>query len=220
MEYFTNFLNFQKDFINPIKENLCEILLKNSICQEKQIFTLSFKIFLLLVYNYKEHVKSEIVLFIEQIFLKILSSGNSSFSHRYSSLQVIAKICYSPKTLLEFFVNYDCDIGHFNAIEKIIEILGKIAQGKYSKSEYSLVIQPEQEVQLRNLALESLVQMMNALDKFLDELENPIGLKDDGKSTDIAQMTDFIDQNYAVLDSNTDMNVIDPEKLLYEYFLK
>jgi len=118
-------------------------------------------------------------------------------------------------------VNYDCDIGHFNAIEKIIEILGKIAQGKYSKSEYSLVIQQEQEVQLRVLALESLVQMINALEKLLDELENKGDNKDDSKMSDI-QVQDISDQSFNGFDLNSSEivlnNIIDPERFLFLLF--
>lgn len=89
LENFSLYFPTHKEFITNIKERLCEILIKNCICQERQIFIQSFKIFLILVFNYKEHVKSEICLFIEQIFLKILNSVNSSYYHRHASLQVL-----------------------------------------------------------------------------------------------------------------------------------
>lgn len=150
------------------------------------------------------------MLFIEQIFLKILLSGNSSFSHRMSSLQVLSKLCCSPRILLEFFVNYDCDIGHFNAIEKITEVQGKIAQGKYAKAEYALVIQPEQEAQLRQAALEGLVQTVVALDRFLDEIEKDQSLAE-GKASDNSLLNESSEQANAINDTGEVMN-IDPEK--------
>ena len=109
-------------------------------------------------------------------------------------------------------MNYDCDIGHFNAIEKIVEVLGKIAQGKYSKTEYALVIQPEQELQLRILALDGLVQMILALDKFMDDLEKDQG-KDEGKINENIQILESSEQ-IILNEANDPMagNIIDPEK--------
>lgn len=88
LEYFSSFPQTSKSFIIKIKDSLCELLLKNCICQEKQVFLLSFRTFLVLMQSYKEFLKPQIVLFIEQIFLKLLSSKNSSFPHRQASLQV------------------------------------------------------------------------------------------------------------------------------------
>lgn len=38
------------------------------------------------VVNFREHLKGEIVAFLDEIFLKILESGNSSYSHRLFAL--------------------------------------------------------------------------------------------------------------------------------------
>lgn len=55
----------RKVFIDIIKNNLCEALLKNSISTEKTIFALSLSVFVALVNNFKEHLKSEIGVFLE-----------------------------------------------------------------------------------------------------------------------------------------------------------
>lgn len=207
--------------MHKVKDPLCETLLKNCICQERLIFSLSFRTFSILMWNYKEFIKPEISLFIEQIFMKILISENSSFSHRFSSLQILTKICSSPKMLLEFFVNYDCDIGYFNVVEKIVEMLGKISQGKYLKTEYSLVIQPEKETQLRNMALDGLVFMINILDKFLEDSENMLSgikeVKEEGKNNDLTQSSD-IDQISNFSDISESLSVIDPEKFIFRFY--
>lgn len=49
--------------------------------------------------------------------------------------------------------------------------LGKIAQGKYSKTEYNTVIQPVQEHTLKTLALESIIAFCKSLVRFTDEVE-------------------------------------------------
>lgn len=71
--------------------------------------------------------------------------------------------------MLEFFVNYDCDVKATNVTEKIIEILCKIAQGKYTRNDYSTVISPQQEPTLKIIALESLVNLVKSLVQYIEE---------------------------------------------------
>ena len=104
----TTFLN-SKDFINIIKDTLCDGLLKYCVSNEKTIFSLSLSIFYCLFLHFREHLKQEIVVFIEQIFLRILDSGNSIYHHKYLILSVFDKLSQNTKHLLELFINYDCD---------------------------------------------------------------------------------------------------------------
>lgn len=104
----TTFLN-RREFIDVIKDTLCDGLLKYSVSNEKTIFALSLSIFYCLFLHFREHLKQEIVVFIEQIFLKILDSGNSNYHHKYLILNVFDKLSQNTKHLLEIFINYDCD---------------------------------------------------------------------------------------------------------------
>lgn len=72
---------------------------------------------------------------------------------------------------MEFYVNYDCDVGSENLFEKIVDILSRIAQGKYSKSSLNIGIQPAQELILRTMALETLLNYMKLIDKIIEETE-------------------------------------------------
>ena len=54
----------------------------------------------------------------------------------------------------------------------------KIAEGKYSGSEFSSVIQPYQEYSLRTLALETLVVILLSMTRFNEELERKQGEAD------------------------------------------
>lgn len=58
------FLN-KKQFIEVIKDTLCDGLLKYSVSSEKTIFGLSISIFYALFLHFREHLKQEIVVFIE-----------------------------------------------------------------------------------------------------------------------------------------------------------
>lgn len=72
---------------------------------------------------------------------------------------------------MEFYVNYDCDVGSENLLEKMVDILSRIAQGKYSKSSINLGIHPPQELTLRTVALETLLNYMKLIDKIIEETE-------------------------------------------------
>lgn len=58
-----------------------------------------------------------------------------------------------------------------NILEKMVDVLARIAQGKYVKSEFALTIQPHQEIVLRTLALETLIEMLKGLSKLVEDAE-------------------------------------------------
>ncbi|CAE8639249.1 unnamed protein product, partial [Polarella glacialis] len=101
--------------------------------------------------------------FIEQIFLRILESGNSTFQHKSRVLNVFYKLCTDATTALELFLNFDCDVDEKNIFERTVDCLSKIAQGKYTAAEHANVIQPHQEQELKLLALQALVTLMGSI---------------------------------------------------------
>ena len=72
--------------------------------------------------------------------------------------------------MLEFFLNYDCEMNKLNIIEKLFETLSKISQGKYSKQEFSTILQPNQELSLRTQVLESPLKNYSSLLKNLGKI--------------------------------------------------
>lgn len=121
--------------------------------------------------NFKESIKHEISIFISEIFLKFLESTNASIIHRQLALQVLMSILQRTRNVLEFYVNYDCSFEHTCLVEKLVESLTKIASGLYTNPEYAMVIQPAQQVQLRQMALETLALMMRSIAFFFEEFE-------------------------------------------------
>eukprot|EP00930_Biecheleria_cincta_P093702 TRINITY_DN8420_c0_g1_i1.p1 TRINITY_DN8420_c0_g1~~TRINITY_DN8420_c0_g1_i1.p1 ORF type:complete len:1819 (+),score=462.05 TRINITY_DN8420_c0_g1_i1:712-5457(+) len=152
-----------QQFVELLKKMLCESLIKNSVSPVPKIFALSLQIFVTLIANFKEHLRNEIGVFVDQIFLKILESGNSAFTHKSKVLQVFYKICTDATTALELFLNFDCDVDEKNIFERTIDCLSKIAQGKYTAVEHANLIQPHQEQELKIHALEALVKLMGSI---------------------------------------------------------
>ena len=61
-----------------------------------------------------------------------------------------------------------------NIVERMVELLCKIAQGKYSKAEYVSVVQPAQDQNLRFIALGALVNLVKALVLFTEDYNRQI----------------------------------------------
>jgi len=105
---------------------LIDSLLKNAVSSEKSLFTLSFSIIVALITNFRDNLKAEIAVFIENIFLKLLESNNSNFDHRLFTLHVFNKMFKIPRVILELYVNYDCQLKEKCMVETIINLLAKI----------------------------------------------------------------------------------------------
>jgi brefeldin A-inhibited guanine nucleotide-exchange protein len=122
-------------FISAIRNFLCVSLLSNCTSQVAQVTGLSLQIFILLMQNFKEHLKREVEVFVSTIFLRILESENSTYEHKLRVLEVFHSICRDPTTQIEIFVNYDCDLEAINLFTRIVSAFAKIAKvtvGKYA----------------------------------------------------------------------------------------
>ena len=101
----------KKEFIWIIKNHLCDGLLRYSVSNEREIFSLVVSIFFCLFTHFRKYLKNVIKVFLETIFLKLLDSSNTSYNHKHLILSVFEKISQNSMMLLEIFINYDCDVG-------------------------------------------------------------------------------------------------------------
>src|SRR3546814_18087217 len=109
-------------------------LLENCTSNVQEVVGLSLRVFVALVEHFKAHLKSEIEVFVTNIFLKILESEYSTFDHKMRVLEVFDIMCQDPNALGEFFVNYDCDFDAIDLYRSIIPALSRIAKGKASQT--------------------------------------------------------------------------------------
>lgn len=122
------FRNGEK-FISSIKNYLCVSLLSNCTSEVTQVTGLSLQIFVFLIQNFKDHLKSEIEVFLSTIFLRLLESENSNYDHKLRVLEVFQSICRDPNAQIELFINYDCDLdATVNLFSRIVDGFAKIAK--------------------------------------------------------------------------------------------
>lgn len=115
-------------FIYAIRQYLCVSLLGNCTSQVGQVTGLSLQIFVALLDGFKDHLKSELEVFVTSIFLRILESENTSFDHKMRVLEVFHIICTEPSALVEIFINYDCELDTIDLYRRLVDGFAKIAK--------------------------------------------------------------------------------------------
>ncbi|KAM8966868.1 brefeldin A-inhibited guanine nucleotide-exchange protein 1 [Pelodytes ibericus] len=154
-------------FINAIKQYLCVALSKNGVSSVPEVFELSLSIFLTLLSNFKLHLKMQIEVFFKEIFLYILETSTSSFDHKWMVIQTLTRICADAQSVVDIYVNYDCDLNAANIFERLVNDLSKIAQGRGSQE---LGMSNVQELSLRKKGLECLVSILKCMVEWSKDL--------------------------------------------------
>ncbi|XP_025110208.1 brefeldin A-inhibited guanine nucleotide-exchange protein 1-like isoform X2 [Pomacea canaliculata] len=154
-------------FINAIKQYLCVALSKNGVSSVPEVFELSLAIFLTLLSNFKQHLKMQIEVFFKEIFLYILETSSSSFEHKWMVIQALTRICADAQSVVDIYLNYDCDLALANIFDRLVNDLSKIAQGRHA---LELGATPNQEKSMRIKGLQCLVSILKCMVEWSKDL--------------------------------------------------
>ena len=148
-------------FVSYVKVEVVDCILKNSDASIEPLFSLSSTLFVYLVKHFKAHLHKIIGPVLDSIYIPYIANNNSSYDVKHASLLVLKQVCADPATIVELFLNYDCDIGSLNTFQKIATTLEKTVQGSYFGSSDALTELDES--RLKMLGLEALVDTMKSL---------------------------------------------------------
>ncbi|OUM66530.1 hypothetical protein PIROE2DRAFT_6263 [Piromyces sp. E2] len=168
---------FQKDplYCDMIKNYLCISISKNGISENPLIFELSLSIFIMMLRFYKAPLKSEIEVILNTIYLHILDMGSASFIQKKKLLEGLLKVCENPQTLVDIYLNYDCDLNLESIFEKLINSCARVAQGrglkKNGKNSNQNDVSVQQETELRICASKCLVSIINSMVEWTKEMQ-------------------------------------------------
>lgn len=154
-------------FIMAIKQYLCVALSQNGVSPVKDVFELSLSIFVALLSNFKIHLKKQIEVFFKEIFLNILEATTSSFEHKWMVIQALTRICGDAQSVVDIYVNYDCDFSAANLLERLVNHLSKIAQGRQT---LEVGVRPMEEKAMRVRGLECLVSVLKCMVEWSKDL--------------------------------------------------
>lgn len=166
------YLQTDKRFINFLKTEIFPNILKIAISSDDQILRTCLIIFLNFVLHFRHYLMREIGVFIQDIFMEILESPNSKFIVKFYILQVLTTLIEKESIPFELFLNFDCKEGSSNILERTIDLLVKIAQGKYIKSIYAGMINSSDEEQLQHEAIQAIIRLIKASWLFLEQSSN------------------------------------------------
>lgn len=216
-------------FIIAIKQYLCVALSKNGVSSIPKVFELSLAIFLALLSNFKLHLKMQIEVFFKEIFLNILETSNSSFEHKWMVIQALTKICSDAQSVVDIYVNYDCDLAAANLFERLVNDLFKVAQGRHAQE---LGASPNQERTMKLRGLECLVSILKCMVEWSKDLyvnpnlQSTVGEPQDHKEKDTASLKSHSGSieslnssesgNKEVLDSPEQLEVLKQQKEVWE----
>jgi len=147
-------------FISAVKQYLCVALSKNGVSNICEVFELSLAIFLSLLMKFKTHLKSQVEIFFKEIFLNILETPSSSFQHKWLVIQALTRICDDAQSVVDIYVNYDCDLAAANIFERLINDLSKLGCGRGA---LELGATANQERSMRIKGLECLVAILKCM---------------------------------------------------------
>ncbi|KYQ91487.1 Arf guanyl-nucleotide exchange factor [Tieghemostelium lacteum] len=165
-------LKLSEKFINhSIKRYLSISLLHNGTSLHLPVFKLTLTLFQSLIIHFKEHLKEEIGLFFSKILLAVLSSHNCQAKQKWLILPVLYEICKNPQTIVDIFVNYDCDPDRKDIFEKMVYELSRVAQGTITGEQRS---SNSDDNKFKILGLECIVTIMKSLVDWSKELYSSI----------------------------------------------
>ncbi|CAG2107521.1 unnamed protein product, partial [Medioppia subpectinata] len=156
-------------FAVAIKQYLCVALSKNGVSNVPEVFELSLAIFLALLHKFKVHLKMQIEVFFKEIFLNILETISSSFEHKWMVIQALTRICADAQSVVDIYVNYDCDLSSENIFRRLVNDLSKIAQGRGQMLDAG-IITSTQERSMRIKGLECLVSILKCMVEWSKDL--------------------------------------------------
>lgn len=118
----------------------------------------------------------QIEVFLKDILFSMLETSLSSFRHKWLVMVCLSKITNDAQTVIDLYLNYDCDEYLANVFERMINNLSRVAQGRSSSE---LGATPQQELAMKVKGVECLSSIMRCLEEWceapedLDELRYP-----------------------------------------------
>jgi brefeldin A-inhibited guanine nucleotide-exchange protein len=114
-------------FILEVKQYLCPSIGRNAFSVVPQVFDTTHEILWRVVQGLRVFLKSEIEIFLKEIVLRILEMRTASNQQKFSLLRGLLRVCEDSQTLVDIYLNYDCDEAALdNIYERLVNVLSKV----------------------------------------------------------------------------------------------
>ncbi|CAN8102030.1 unnamed protein product [Discula destructiva] len=130
--------NEPTSFLQAIKFYLCLSISRNGASSVDRVFEVCCDIFWLMLKFMRAPFKKEIEVFLNEIYLALLSRKSASLSQKLHVITILQRFCGDSRALVEAYLNYDCDTQMGNVFQTIVEDMAKF-------STLSVTVTPAQE---------------------------------------------------------------------------
>ncbi|CCF56895.1 hypothetical protein KAFR_0B05990 [Kazachstania africana CBS 2517] len=113
--------------LDSIRQYLCLSLSRNAASPISPVFEITLEIMWLLIANLRAEFMREIPVFLTEIYFPVAELKTATSQQKRYFLTVIQRICNDPRTLIEFYLNYDCNPGMPNIMEIMVDYLTRLA---------------------------------------------------------------------------------------------
>ncbi|KJX92259.1 guanyl-nucleotide exchange factor (Sec7) like protein [Zymoseptoria brevis] len=116
-------------FTQAVKQYLCLGLSRNGASSISRVFEVSAEIFWLMMRHLRSQLKRELEVFLKEIYVAMLDKRAApGWQKSYIVQHIFTRLGADPKTLVELYLNYDCDRQALdNMYQRIIEHVSRIA---------------------------------------------------------------------------------------------
>ncbi len=151
-------------FLNCVKGELCGVLRKHLTSGSTPLISYALRIFVSLTRLMKDKLKPEVQIFVSTIFLRVLESSNQIEEQKLLVLEVLCDLCQDPISLVEVFVNNDCDLGADNLLICIVTSIARVAkQYPPAVGTGRPPVTGQGNLKLREMAVQGLVLILQSL---------------------------------------------------------
>lgn len=112
---------------HAINQYLCLSLARNAASPISPVYEITLEIMWLIISNLRSEFKREIPVFLTDIYFPIADLKSSTNHQKRYFLSIIQRVCNDPRTLIELYLNYDCDTQMPNVVELIVNYLTNLA---------------------------------------------------------------------------------------------
>ena len=158
------FIN-EKKLITILREDIFECLLISCTSLDKDIFSLTLSVMFNMWNSFREHIKTQLGVMLENVFLNVLNSENSSFIQKELVLEWIYKLTKKPKAFVELYINFDCDLEETEVMNKLLTAMCRIARGSYAAVKHQL--SENEQLTLKNKAIDALISLIRGIEMYV-----------------------------------------------------
>ncbi|KAL1897157.1 guanine nucleotide exchange protein for ADP-robosylation factor [Sporothrix stenoceras] len=119
--------NEPTSFLQAVKFYLCLSITRNGASSVDRVFEVCCEIFWLMLKFMRAPFKKEIEVFLNEIYLALLARKTAPMSQKLYFINILNRFCADPRSLVETYLNYDCEPNVDNIFQTIVESLSKLA---------------------------------------------------------------------------------------------